>query len=86
MPRRRMTLEEAFGEAVREARGKKQLSQDALAHEAGRHRTYLSDVERGLSSPSLRTVALLARVLDTTPSALVKRAEELMDEAQRRPR
>ena len=78
MPRRRMTLEEAFGEAVREARGKKQLSQDALAHEAGRHRTYLSDVERGLSSPSLKTVALLAKVLGTTPSALVKRAEELL--------
>jgi transcriptional regulator with XRE-family HTH domain len=78
MPRRRMTLEEAFGEAVREARGKKQLSQDALAHEAGRHRTYLSDVERGLSSPSLKTVALLAKVLDTTPSALVKRAEEIL--------
>ncbi len=86
MPRRRMTLEEAFGEAVREARGKKQLSQDALAHEAGRHRTYLSDVERGLSSPSLKTVALLARVLETTPSALVKRAEELLEEDQARRR
>ncbi|MDQ3963585.1 MAG: helix-turn-helix domain-containing protein [Actinomycetota bacterium] len=78
MPRRRMTLEEAFGEAVREARGKKQLSQDALAHEAGRHRTYLSDVERGLSSPSLKTIALLADVLDTTASALVERAEQIL--------
>lgn len=85
MPRRRITLEEALGEAVREARGKKQLSQDALAHEAGRHRTYLSDVERGLSSPSLKTVALLARVLETTPSALIKRAEQLMADAQSRP-
>ena len=84
MPRRQMSLEEAFGEAVREARAELGLSQDALALKAGRHRTYLSDVERGVSSPSLKTIALLAKVLRTTPSQLVKRAEELASAQARR--
>ncbi len=77
MPRRQMTLEEAFGEAVREARARIDLSQEALADEARRHRTYLSRVERGLSSPSLKTIALLADVLGTTPADLVSRAQEI---------
>ena len=79
-------MEEAFGEAVREARSKIDLSQEALADEAGRHRTYLSRVERGLSSPSLKTIALIADVLRTTPSELVKRAEELASAQARRGR
>jgi transcriptional regulator with XRE-family HTH domain len=73
-----MTAEEAFGQALREARERIQLSQEALGHAAGRHRTYVSHLERGLSSPSIKTLFLLAEVLATTPSKLLRRVEELL--------
>lgn len=80
MSRRKMTAEEAFGQALREARDRVQLSQEALGHAAGRHRTYVSHLERGLSSPSIKTLFLLAEVLETTPSRLLRRVEELLGE------
>jgi transcriptional regulator with XRE-family HTH domain len=80
MPRRRKSLEAAFGEALREARMARGLSQEGLGHEAGRHRTYISELERGTHSPSINTVLLLAEVLKTSPSRLLRRAEELLEE------
>ncbi|WP_054929902.1 helix-turn-helix domain-containing protein [Paraburkholderia caribensis] len=44
-------------------RGKKQLSQEALADLAGLHRTYVSQVERGIVNVSLDNLVLLAQVL-----------------------
>lgn len=79
MSRRKMTAEMAFGQALREARERVRLSQEALGHAAGRHRTYVSHLERGLSSPSVKTLFLLAEVLGTTPSKLLRRVEELRD-------
>lgn len=76
----RKTPEEAFAEALREARVAVGLSQEALAHEAGRHRTYVSQLERGMKSPSLKTLFLLAKVLETTPSRLLRRVEALLGE------
>lgn len=78
MPRRRMTPEKAFGVALREERERAGLSQDALALEAGRHKSYVSDLERGKYSASIKTLFLLTRVLDTTPSRLLRRVEELL--------
>lgn len=80
MPRRRMTPEEAFGEALREARERAGISQEALALEAGRHRSYVSDLERGKYSASIKTLFLLAEVLETTPSQLLRRVEQFLGE------
>jgi transcriptional regulator with XRE-family HTH domain len=80
MPRRRLSPEEAFAEALREARDAAGLSQESLGHESGRHRTYISQLERGMKSPSLRTLFLLAEVLETTPSKLLGRVEDLLGE------
>jgi transcriptional regulator with XRE-family HTH domain len=51
------------------------ISQEQLAHDSGYHPTYISQLERGLKSPSLRTLNQLAKALGISTSALVKRAE-----------
>lgn len=73
-----MGLEAAFGEVLRAARKQRGLSQEALALEAGIERNYVSLMERGKHSPSVRIVFKLARVLGLPPSALVARVEELV--------
>ena len=46
--------------ALREAKG---WSQEALADEAGIHRTYVSDIERGARNPTIELVDRLANPL-----------------------
>jgi transcriptional regulator with XRE-family HTH domain len=48
---------------VRRFRTEKGWSQDDLAEEFGSDRTYISDIERQLRNPSLRTIARLAHAL-----------------------
>jgi transcriptional regulator with XRE-family HTH domain len=69
------SLTEAFGLVVRDARLKADLSQEALAEMAGLHRTYVSDLERGRTSISIRKLEGLAGALGTKPHLLVKAAE-----------
>ncbi len=73
------TLEEAFGEVLRELRGKAQLSQEALGHAADLHTTYVSQLERGLKSPSLRTLDALAKALETKAHLLIRWAEQALE-------
>ena len=72
-----MSLDQAFGQAVRERRGELGISQEALGFRAGIHRTYVSQLERGIKSPSLKIIALLAHALNISASELVARAEQL---------
>lgn len=67
--------EKAFGEALRQVRQKRKLSQEQLGLEAGFDRTYISLVERGLQSPTVRTVVRLAEVLKVSPSSIIKQME-----------
>jgi DNA-binding XRE family transcriptional regulator len=75
--------EKAFGLALREVRRSKEISQERLALEAGFDRTYISLVERGISSPTIRKVYRIAQILDVAPSAIVKRMETLLEEEHR---
>jgi transcriptional regulator with XRE-family HTH domain len=59
-----MRLEEAFGETLRAARKRRGLSQEALALEAGVERNYVSLIELGRNSPSMRILFKLCRVLE----------------------
>ena len=65
----------AFGKLVAGLRKAARLSQEELAERAGLHRTYVSQVERGLKSPTIVTLLRLSRALDTTPSKLMRQLE-----------
>jgi transcriptional regulator with XRE-family HTH domain len=76
--------ERAFGKALREFRKGKGTSQERFALDGGFDRTYISLLERGISSPTLRTLFKLAGMLQVTPSEIVKRTEALL-ELERKP-
>lgn len=73
------SAEECFGQAIRERRKELGLTQEELAHQSGFHPTYIGQLERGVKSPSLRTVFSLASVLGSSPSALLFRVESLLN-------
>lgn len=77
MGKRRLTLDvkERFGFAVRIRREGLGLTQEDLAHAAGIHRTYLSDVERGHRNVSLVNIEVLARALNVSMSELFQAVE-----------
>jgi transcriptional regulator with XRE-family HTH domain len=71
--------EKAFGEALRRIRERKELSQEQLALDAGLDRTYISLVERGVRSPTVRTVVKLAQVLNVAPSLIIREMEKKLE-------
>ena len=71
VPRQLDTLEAAFGQALRLLREEKGLSQEELADCCHIHRTYVSQLERGLKSPTLRLVWQICKSLDADPLALI---------------
>jgi len=60
-----------FGDRVRMARQRLELSQEALAHAAGINRTYIASLEAGQRNPSLETVVKLAVALKVDVAELV---------------
>jgi transcriptional regulator with XRE-family HTH domain len=69
--------ERAFGDALREIRKERGISQERLALDSGLDRTYVSLIERGAQSPTLRTVGKVAEVLKVKPSEIIQRMESL---------
>jgi transcriptional regulator with XRE-family HTH domain len=70
-----MNLEQIFGEELRKIREEKGLSQEQLGFESEYHRTYISQLERGQKSTSLKAVFRIAQALGVKPSALIARVE-----------
>jgi transcriptional regulator with XRE-family HTH domain len=60
-----------LGRNIRYLRRELGLSQEALADDAGIHRTYVSDVERGARNPTITVVDRLARALKVTAGELL---------------
>lgn len=61
-----MEAEVAFGIVLRELRKQRGLSQEALAHDAGMERNYISLLELGRNSASVKMIFKLAPVLGVT--------------------
>jgi transcriptional regulator with XRE-family HTH domain len=64
------SIKQRFGKAVRRRRRELELSQEYLAELAGLHRTYVSNLERGMINPTLENVERLAKALDITMARL----------------
>ena len=62
-----------FGLRLRELRRARQVSQEALADEAGLDRTYVSSVERGHRNISLVNIYRLAHALGVEPAELLRK-------------
>lgn len=69
----------AFGNAVREKRLHKELSQEALASLASVERSHMGKIERGEHLPNLVLILRLAQALEIRPGTLIDRAQELME-------
>ena len=61
-----------LAERVKTLRMELGISQESMALEAGIDRTYASQIERGISNPSLRVICSLAEVLKVEPTDLLK--------------
>ncbi len=66
-------LNRALGNVLRRERNGLGLSQEELAERAEMHRTYVSQLERGLKSPSLARLADLADALRVPLAEFVAR-------------
>lgn len=67
---------QALGAALRSLRQARGLTLEALADAAGMNVTYLSDIERGRSNPTIGKLGDLADVLQIQVSELIARAEQ----------
>ena len=68
--------EEVFGHVLRRHRLEVNLSQEELAELSNLHRTYISQLERGLKSPSLKALLALAQALNTQAHILLREVEK----------
>lgn len=72
-----MEPEVAFGLVLKDLRKQSQLSQEALAHEAGIERNYISLLELGRNSASIKIIFKLAPILGVTVSEMLHQVEIL---------
>ena len=66
----------AFGQAVRQARTARGISQEVFSQRAKLHQTYVSGIERGRRNPTLEVVWRIADALDVCAADLLREAEE----------
>lgn len=68
----------AFGKALRALRRERRLTQEVLAFDSGLDRTYVSLLELGTRSPSLKTMVALCLALNISLTSLANHIEELV--------
>ena len=71
-------LDQDFGKALQRLRKLNNLSQEELSFRVGMHRTYISQLERGLKNPSLRAIGKLCKELKLSLSQLMQEVEKLL--------
>jgi len=68
----RSGVEKAFGQVIRRIRKELKISQAELEKRTGLDRTFISDLERGIQGPGIRTLFRIAKGLDTRAWDLVQ--------------
>jgi len=71
-----MTIEEAFGQTIRELRKSKKLSQEALSDLSSLDRSFISQLECGNKQPSLVTIFQLAEAFNMSAANIISMVEE----------
>lgn len=66
------TVNSKLGRVISGLRQSAGLSQEELAERASIHRTYVSQIERGLKSPTIAILLKLSKALKTTPSKIMQ--------------
>lgn len=64
----------AIGNAIRELRAERGLSQEGLAYEAGVDRSYMGGIERGEHNITVMNLRQVCQSLDISLAALMKKA------------
>jgi transcriptional regulator with XRE-family HTH domain len=64
-----------LGQAIRDLRVERNISQERLGLDSGVHRNYIGGIERGERQPTITTIAILAQALGVRPAELIARAE-----------
>ena len=64
-------ISRGVGRAIRAARQHAEMSMRALAAKCGVSQPFLSEVERGMSTPSIATLYRIAEALDVSPTKLL---------------
>ncbi len=70
----------ALGQILIKYRTLAKISQEELADRAGIHRTYVSQIERGLKSPTLSVLFQISRSLNTNASVLIAEVEQALND------
>lgn len=68
-----MSLEKAFGIALKKTRDMRAMTQAKVAEKSDLDVTYIGLLERGRRQPSLKAFISIAVALDVTPVELLKR-------------
>lgn len=77
-------LEQILGRELQRYRQGKGWSQEYLAEVTGLHRTYISQLERGLKSPSVRVLSHITNALGLRMSEFLYSVEESLSVNERR--
>jgi transcriptional regulator with XRE-family HTH domain len=72
-------LDRILGLEIQRHRTENGWSQEYLAEVTGLHRTYISQLERGLKSPSVRVINHITNALGLTMSDFFRAVEEVLD-------
>lgn len=75
---KKISINSAFGQILASYRKLKDFSQEEF--EGTAHRTYISDLERGLKSPTLEMISKLAAKLGIHPTEMVAQTFALLEE------
>lgn len=72
-------INEAISKVIIKQRKAKSLSQEKLAELVDIHRTYVSQIERGLKSPTIQVLFKLSIAFNISASKLIEEIESELD-------